>query len=67
MADEPTAALDSATAEGIMRLIRRRADSGAIVLMATHNPEHAAWADRVIYLRDGEIASETAGGPPSID
>nr|AGC72387.1 ABC transporter ATP-binding protein [uncultured bacterium A1Q1_fos_15] len=67
VADEPTAALDSATAEGIMRLIRRRADSGAIVLMATHNPEHAAWADRVIYLRDGEIASETAGGPPSID
>ena len=36
-------------------LLRRRSDEGAAVLMATHNPEHAAWADRVVYLRDGAV------------
>jgi putative ABC transport system ATP-binding protein len=55
IADEPTASLDSSNGDSVMRLLRRRSDEGAAVLMATHNPEHAAWADRVVYLRDGAV------------
>ncbi|MDO5699690.1 MAG: ABC transporter ATP-binding protein [Dermatophilus congolensis] len=55
LADEPTGAVDSVTGEGILRLLRSRIDSGAAGLLVTHEPRHAAWADRVIYLRDGRI------------
>ena len=59
VADEPTASLDSASGEVIMKLLRRRCDeSGAAVLMATHDARHAAWADRVVYLRDGALMDE---------
>jgi putative ABC transport system ATP-binding protein len=61
LADEPTASLDSLTGETVMRLLRRRCDDdGAAVLMATHDPAHAAWADRVVFLRDGVIVDESA-------
>jgi putative ABC transport system ATP-binding protein len=56
LADEPTGALDSLTGESIMRLLRARCDDdGAAVVIATHNSAHAAWADRVIHLRDGQL------------
>ena len=59
LADEPTAALDSLTGEDVMRLLRRRCDDdGVAVLMTTHDAAHAAWADRVIFLRDGAIVDE---------
>lgn len=62
LADEPTGALDEVTAEGVLSLLRARIDEGAAGLMVTHDPAQAAWADRVIRLRDGRIASEVAGG-----
>lgn len=55
LADEPTGALDSVTGEAIMRVLRARADQGAGVLLVTHEPRFAAWADRTIFLRDGRI------------
>ena len=58
LADEPTGALDSATGTAVLRLLRARADAGAAVLLVTHEPRHAAWADRVIYLRDGRIVDD---------
>ncbi|GAA4074268.1 ABC transporter ATP-binding protein [Nonomuraea soli] len=55
LADEPTGALDTATGDEILTLLRARADAGAAVLLVTHEPRYAAWADRVIFLRDGRI------------
>jgi ABC-type lipoprotein export system ATPase subunit len=56
LADEPTGNLDNATGESILDLFKRIADeSRAIVLMATHSPEFAARANRVMTMRDGRI------------
>lgn len=60
VADEPTGALDSLAGEGVMKLLRRSCDEGAGVLLATHNPSHAAWADRVVLLTDGQIIDDVA-------
>jgi putative ABC transport system ATP-binding protein len=57
LADEPTGALDTATGDEILQLLRARCDDdGVAVLLVTHEPRYAAWADRVVYLRDGLIA-----------
>lgn len=55
LADEPTGALDEATSESILKLLRSRCDAGAAALMVTHEPAYAAWADRVVRLRDGRV------------
>lgn len=60
LADEPTGALDSATGELVLALPRARADAGAAVVLVTHEARHAAWADRVVFLRDGRMV-DTAG------
>ncbi|MFC6576512.1 ABC transporter ATP-binding protein [Planomonospora parontospora] len=60
LADEPTGALDTPTGDDVLRLLRTRCDAGAAVLLVTHEPRYAAWADRVVFLRDGEIADSTA-------
>ncbi|MFI6175992.1 ABC transporter ATP-binding protein [Nonomuraea sp. NPDC051191] len=60
LADEPTGALDTATGDEILHLLRERCDAGAAVLLVTHEPRYAAWADRVVYLRDGLIAEASA-------
>ena len=59
LADEPTGALDEITGESVLRLIRKRVDDGAAGVMVTHEPADAAWADRVVMLRDGRVASVT--------
>jgi len=66
LADEPTGALDEVTAEGVMRILRAKCDQGAATLMVTHDPSLAAWADRVVRLRDGRIdsVSQRAETPP---
>jgi putative ABC transport system ATP-binding protein len=58
LADEPTGALDSITGEAVMRLLRRHCDAGGTVILVTHDAAHAAWADRVVFLRDGRIVDE---------
>jgi putative ABC transport system ATP-binding protein len=60
LADEPTGALDSLTGEGVLKLLRQRVDSGAAGVLVTHEARHAAWADRVVFLRDGSIV-DTSG------
>ncbi|MER7081426.1 putative ABC transport system ATP-binding protein [Saccharopolyspora kobensis] len=53
-ADEPTGALDSVGGEQVMGLLTRAArDTGAAVLLVTHEPRVAAYADREVVLRDG--------------
>jgi putative ABC transport system ATP-binding protein len=64
LADEPTGALDSLTGELVMRLIRARCESGVTAVVATHDAGVAAFADRVIFLRDGAVAGESRGALP---
>ncbi len=59
LADEPTGALDSTTGESVLRLLRSRCDAGAAAVLVTHEARHAAWADRVVFLRDGLVVDET--------
>jgi putative ABC transport system ATP-binding protein len=63
LADEPTGALDSITGEEIMRLLRARCDGGAAGILVTHDARHAAWADRVVFLRDGRLVDDTGARP----
>ncbi|GAA3488481.1 MULTISPECIES: ABC transporter ATP-binding protein [Streptomyces] len=59
LADEPTGALDSETGESVLALLRTRCDAGAAGVLVTHEPRFAAWADRVVFLRDGSVVDET--------
>ncbi|MER7764820.1 ABC transporter ATP-binding protein [Streptomyces sp. NPDC097619] len=59
LADEPTGALDSETGESVLGLLRARCDAGAAAVLVTHEPRFAAWADRVVFLRDGQVVDET--------
>jgi putative ABC transport system ATP-binding protein len=59
LADEPTGNLDSANGEQVMTLLRGLVDrQGQTILMVTHSPRHAAVADRLILLRDGQVVQE---------
>ncbi len=57
LADEPTSELDHVNREVVLRLLRDRARAGAAVVMATHDPEAAAAADRVVHLDDGVLTT----------
>jgi putative ABC transport system ATP-binding protein len=59
LADEPTGALDSHTGEEVLRVLRERCDEGVAGLLVTHEARHAAWADRVVFLRDGIVVDST--------
>ncbi|WP_284577232.1 ABC transporter ATP-binding protein [Streptomyces sp. 2P-4] len=59
LADEPTGALDSETGESVLALLRSRCDAGAAGILVTHEPRFAAWADRVVFLRDGSVVDST--------
>jgi putative ABC transport system ATP-binding protein len=67
LADEPTGALDTVTGEAVLRLIREQCEGGAAALLVTHESRHAAWADRVVFLRDGRIVDETGDRPRNGD
>jgi putative ABC transport system ATP-binding protein len=59
LADEPTGNVNPAVGAAIMNTLRETAKaSGSGVLLVTHSPEHAAWADRVCFLKDGVIREE---------
>jgi putative ABC transport system ATP-binding protein len=63
LADEPTGNLDSARSAEIMDLLARlNADRGLTILVVTHEPEMAAWARRVLWFSDGQVAHD---GPPA--
>ena len=63
LADEPTGALDSMAGESVMRLLRAHCDGGGTAILVTHDASHAAWADRVVFLRDGRIVDEARPAP----
>jgi putative ABC transport system ATP-binding protein len=58
-ADEPTGALDTRTAREVLNLLRASVDqAGQTVVMVTHDPVAAAYADRVVFLADGRLVGE---------
>ncbi len=59
-ADEPTGALDTLTSDHVIEVLAALARSGVAVVMVTHEPRFASWADRVIFLRDGKVVDETS-------
>jgi putative ABC transport system ATP-binding protein len=62
LADEPTGNLDTRSGQVVLDLLRRIADGGQTVVMVSHDPNAASRADRVVFLRDGRVAGEVAGG-----
>jgi putative ABC transport system ATP-binding protein len=63
LADEPTGALDSVNGESVMRLLRAATKRGVGAILVTHDAQLAAWADRIVFLRDGRIVDQTATPP----
>ena len=64
LADEPSGALDSANSEAVMRMILAACKRGIGAVVVTHEAQLAAWADRVVFLRDGKVIDQTEP-PPS--
>jgi putative ABC transport system ATP-binding protein len=60
LADEPTGALDTETTEQIMKLFCELHQSGMTVVLVTHEPQVAAYAERIIRFRDGRIVVDEA-------
>lgn len=56
--DEPTGALDSETGRQVLTLLRTMVDGGQTVIMVTHDPVAASFADRVLFLADGRVRDE---------
>ena len=62
LADEPTGNLDTANSNAVLDLLRDlNKRMGQTILMITHNPEAAAFADRIVYMRDGKIVEKGDG------
>jgi putative ABC transport system ATP-binding protein len=69
LADEPSGALDSGNAEAVMRLVHEACKNrGMAAVVVTHDAQLASWADRVVFLRDGQVTDQTgpAPGPESL-
>jgi putative ABC transport system ATP-binding protein len=68
LADEPTGALDTVNGEGVMRLLRAACHRGVAGVVVTHDAQLAAWADRIVFLRDGRVVDQTSPpeGPESL-
>jgi putative ABC transport system ATP-binding protein len=66
LADEPTGNLDSKTSDEIMILLRELNQTGKTIIMVTHENDIAAWARRVVRMRDGHIESDVRNDPPSL-
>ena len=55
LADEPTGALDSKAADELMRLFARIHEDGQTILMVTHSVKAASTANRILFIKDGEV------------
>ena len=55
VADEPTGSLDSQSQENVLEIFKKLAEAGKTVIIVTHNPEVADYADVVIKMKDGEV------------
>ncbi|MEZ3488048.1 MAG: ATP-binding cassette domain-containing protein, partial [Lachnospiraceae bacterium] len=55
LADEPTGALDSRAADGLLDLFKTINEDGQTILMVTHSVKAASTANRVLFIKDGEV------------
>jgi putative ABC transport system ATP-binding protein len=61
LADEPTGNLDTKTSETVLSLLRQlNKDLGQTIVMITHNPDAAAYGNRVLHMRDGQVVNGSA-------
>lgn len=58
LADEPTGNLDSETGREVMRLLKDINEGHATIVMVTHDANHARWAKRQVFMRDGTVVDE---------
>ncbi len=58
LADEPTGNLDTAHGEEVMKMLRQLNHEGSTIVMVTHSPAHADYAERVVQMLDGRILQE---------
>lgn len=66
-ADEPTGNLDSTTGTEILTFMRKAVDDlGQTIVMVTHDPVSASYADRIVFLKDGKIAGELLKPTPEL-
>jgi putative ABC transport system ATP-binding protein len=63
LADEPSGALDSVNAGEVMRLLHEACQRGVAAVVVTHDAQLAAWADRIVLLRDGRMTGHTSRPP----
>ena len=68
LADEPTGALDSVNAEAVMQLMLAVCRRGVAGVVVTHDAQMASYADRVVFLQDGQVIDQarTSPGPDSL-
>ena len=68
LADEPSGALDSENGEAVMRLVRAACKRGVAAVVVTHDAQLASWADRVMFVRDGQMVDQTSkpSGPEDL-
>jgi putative ABC transport system ATP-binding protein len=67
LADEPTGALDSVTGEDVLQILREHCTGDVAGVLVTHEARHAAFADRVVFLRDGrvvDVTDDASSAPP---
>jgi len=69
LADEPTGALDTMTGDQVIELLAELPSRhGTAIVLVTHEPRYASWADRVVFMRDGRVVDEAApDGAPGTD
>ena len=67
LADEPTGALDSRSSEGLLRIFSEINKDGQTILMVTHSTKAASHANRVLFIRDGEVFHQIYRGASTND
>lgn len=67
LADEPTGNLDTASSKVIMGALKEIHEAGNTIILVTHNPDLAAYADRVVKMIDGRIEEELTGDQIKVD
>ncbi len=67
LADEPTGNLDTQNSESVLRMLKQlHEELGQTIIMITHNPEAATYAQRILQMRDGKILSPTPALAPGL-